>query len=182
MWVQDDLMGALKSLSRNYDHIVMIPGNHDRVFQSHTDEMSARFNKLKNVHLLVDSSIVLDGKKFYGSPWSNWFFGDYWAFNMPKNVSRQEVEQDYWGKIPHDVDVLITHGPPYGIMDACADGRLVGCKYLLEYVNLYKPSAHVFGHIHEGYGQSEINGVKFVNAAFMNGSYKPVNSPQVIEI
>ena len=57
--------------------------------------------------------------------------------------------------IPLDTDVLITHGPPFGILDRCYDDQRVGCEELLKAVKRVKPKLHVFGHIHENYGLLE---------------------------
>lgn len=70
-----------------------------------------------------------------------------------------------WALIPSDVDVLITHGPPDGILDRNRTGSCCGCRELLYRVLEVKPRLHVFGHIHEAAGQTEIDGTRFVNAA-----------------
>ncbi|KAJ0414396.1 ser/Thr protein phosphatase family protein [Aspergillus carlsbadensis] len=51
-----------------------------------------------------------------------------------------------------DVDVLITHGPPKGIMDMTYSGGRAGCPALFETVARSRPRLHCFGHIHEGWG------------------------------
>jgi Icc-related predicted phosphoesterase len=47
-----------------------------------------------------------------------------------------------------NLDILITHGPPYGIFDRTAKKVNAGCKYLLDRVQKVKPKIHIFGHIH----------------------------------
>ena len=55
--------------------------------------------------------------------------------------------------IPNNIDILITHGPPKGILGTCSDGFDAGCSDLsYEIWNRVKPKVHLFGHIHEGYG------------------------------
>jgi hypothetical protein len=39
-----------------------------------------------------------------------------------------------WDKIPADTDVLITHGPPYGILDLTYDDEKVGCEELMKVI------------------------------------------------
>lgn len=53
--------------------------------------------------------------------------------------------------IPSGVDIVITHGPPYSILDP-SDGDNLGCPNLLRAVSRARPLLHCFGHIHEGYG------------------------------
>ena len=57
--------------------------------------------------------------------------------------------------IPDSTDVLITHGPPIGVLDLSVyDNISCGCDNLLDAVtNRVKPRLHIFGHIHEGYGE-----------------------------
>ena len=58
-----------------------------------------------------------------------------------------------------NIDVVMTHGPPQGILDICPQGN-VGCRNLLQAVRRARPRMHCFGHIHEG------NGVKSVDWRF----------------
>ena len=66
------------------------------------------------------------------------------------------------------MDVLITHGPPFGILDRTAAGLPQGCLELAEVVALLAPAVHLFGHIHEGYGTLTRNKTTFVNAALLD--------------
>ncbi|KAL8760959.1 MAG: hypothetical protein Q9184_002878 [Pyrenodesmia sp. 2 TL-2023] len=51
-----------------------------------------------------------------------------------------------------DIDILLTHGPPHGILDETHTGENVGCEHLLRAVKRCRPRLHCFGHIHEGWG------------------------------
>lgn len=85
----------------------------------------------------------------YGSPWQPEFCD--WAFNLPP--VGEELKQ-VWSKIPTETDVLITHGPPYDILDKNEYGDCCGCVHLLHEVKTrIKPRVHIFGHIHETYGR-----------------------------
>jgi Icc-related predicted phosphoesterase len=56
-----------------------------------------------------------------------------------------------WKKIPAGVDIVMSHGPPYGIGDRVVAGLRVGCKDLLKEIQTrICPMYHVYGHIHEG--------------------------------
>ena len=80
----------------------------------------------------------------------------------------------YRDSIPEHLDVLITHGPPLGILDETAPQTLhLGCAELLDAVWSKKPKVHLFGHIHGGAGELERDGIRFVNAAYLNERYKP---------
>lgn len=180
----NSFMGGLKD-TVGYKEIVVVGGNHDYVFERR--EAACR-KVLTHAIMLQDEAIEIGGLKFYGSPWTPWFFA--WAFNFPRpveNPARARAHaRECWGKIPADTDVLITHGPPYRIRDEVERGP-AGCKYLAERLPaLKKLKLHVFGHIHPGAGEEvrKIAGrsVRFVNAAILNDAYTITNEIQVVEV
>ena len=165
----DDFCGTL-----SFKQVVLIAGNHDWVFERYRDA----HRSLKNMVYLEDSGTDIDGVKFWGSPHQPWFFD--WAFNHPRNGA--ELER-VWSLIPDDTEVLITHGPPFGILDLpFGTGESAGCELLLKRVKEVKPRVHIFGHIHGSYGKEQINGTLFVNACLCNEEYDPVNPPHVIDV
>jgi len=143
-----------------HKHKIVICGNHDFCFQEKPAEARAR---ITHAIYLEDSGCEIDGVTFYGSPWQPWFGG--WAFNL----ARGEELANVWAKIPDRVDVLITHGPPQGILDRTNRDEFAGCRDLFHRVFEVKPKLHVFGHIHEAAGRSEIDGITFVNASTQMG-------------
>ncbi len=164
----NDWLGIL-----DFEWIITIAGNHDFPLEKMPEKAEAL---LTNCIYLRDSEIVIDGIKFYGSPYQPWFHS--WAFNL----QRGQALADKWALIPDDTDVLITHGPPYGILDLTHwDQISVGCKDLASRVIKVAPKAHIFGHIHEGYGRLNFSGIEFINASICNPNYK-LNEPIVFEI
>ena len=156
---------------------LVIAGNHDWAFE----RQSARAESMvpPGVTYLRDSGITVDGVKFWGSPWQPWFLD--WAFNLQRGA---EIAAK-WALIPDDVDVLITHGPPHGILDVVdrPPGKHVGCEALRERIaTLPKLRLHAFGHVHEGYGTFEEDGHRFANASICNLEYAPVNAPLVVDL
>ena len=71
--------------------------------------------------------------------------------------------------IPANTDILITHGPPYGILDKNRVGFSAVCQSLKRAVKRIQPKLHVFGHIHEAGGMVEMEGTTFVNACVFHG-------------
>ena len=90
--------------------------------------------------------------KLFGTPWTAEHGNAGKAFQIPRGDLPEK-----WEKIPGDVDVLISHSPPYSVHDRDGEGNNAGCKALLELVSeTIRPRVHVFGHIHEGYGWTTI--------------------------
>ncbi|PSN61297.1 ser/Thr protein phosphatase family protein [Corynespora cassiicola Philippines] len=54
------------------------------------------------------------------------------------------------------IDLMMTHGPPHGILDATTHGEPVGCEHLLRAARRCRPRMHCFGHIHEGWGAEHV--------------------------
>lgn len=125
---------------------------------------------------LQDYLVTVDGLKIYGSPYTPEFAG--WAFMLP----RGEPLRQKWSRIPDDVDILITHGPPYGIGDLTEEGKHEGCEELLQRILEVRPRYHISGHIHESYGVVETYGITFINASVLNRANQLVNAPIVLEI
>ncbi|KAF1788038.1 Metallo-dependent phosphatase-like [Phytophthora cactorum] len=94
------------------------------------------------------------------------------------NVARGFADEQHWAKVPADVDVLVTHGPPHGILDSTFTGLHVGSEILLkETMSRIRPSFHIFGHIHEAYGATRVGKTVFVNAASSTLLTKPRHAP-----
>ena len=53
--------------------------------------------------------------------------------------------------------ILITHGPPKGILDKVTDGLCVGSESIFNLVKEKQPFFHIFGHIHEAFGHAKID-------------------------
>lgn len=162
-----------------YKYRIFCPGNHDRICER--DPGRAREILTGPTHYLVDEEVVLDGVKIYGSPWQP-TFGHGWAFN----ANRGQIIREKWDRIPDDVDILITHGPPFYIGDEAGMApwvENVGCVDLLEAIK-NRPSIkyHIAGHIHEAYGVREVGGVTFINASSVDMKYHAANPPVVFEI
>ena len=181
-------------------NIVGVGGNHDFVMQD-----SLKFKKELNWHLLYDEEVVIDGVKIWGSPYSP-LFGN-WAF-----MKRDGNLAENWEKIPSDVDILMVHGPMHGYGDLGPSHRrakmvvddsgnrsveweVIGGEHTgsatlrnrLEYGHFPNLKLFVFGHIHEGYGVEDVDGLgcgklKVANVSRMDASYNPTNPPMEFTI
>lgn len=162
-----------------FKHKLLIPGNHDCFIEMLSKNDYVRKQLIpEEIHLLIDSSVVIDGVKFYGSPFTPEFHN--WCFMLD-----HDKQQTHWKNIPDDTDVLITHGPAYGVLDQTGmehnPGHL-GCVFLLKRIQELDIKAHLFGHIHGGYGREDVNGYLALNSSILNERYKMTNSPQVFSL
>lgn len=146
-----------------YRHKIFICGNHDDcLYGANIDGLD------NNVHYLCNSGIEINGLKFYGVPM---FFSDC--------ISNRQIK--HYANIPEDTDVLITHCPPYGILDL--DGNTnYGSKELLTKISAIPLEAHLFGHIHAQHGIKIFNSIIFSNGAIMNAGYSELSEPSIIEL
>ena len=142
---------------------IIVPGNHDLKNDiCYTNELIER---IPNCFFLYDNTITINGIKIYGTP----------------------ALRDQTFTLPDRMDVLITHSPPYGILDISRkklNGEHGGNPDLTTQLDelKYKPKVHVFGHIHEGYGYNKINNVMYINAANCNLYHRPNNKPIIFDL
>lgn len=161
------------------NHVIGIAGNHDFIFESHPrhiDKLDLSWDYLQ------DSATTYQGLKFYGLPWVPDLPG--WAFYAPKASLAMR-----YNAIPNDTDVVISHGPPYGLGDLSINGNVhCGSKSANDMLARVKPQAFVCGHIHEGFGvythRSQHGHLTDVwNVAYLDRNYqrRPIANP-IIEI
>lgn len=144
-------------------HKVIVAGNHDWVFAREPAEARRR---LQGMTYLEDQACVIEGVRFYGSPWQPEFCG--WAFNLPRGPALERV----WQQIPAGIDVLITHGPPHGIGDRTFEHH-AGCEALRARIAEVAPKLHVFGHIHEDGGAWRVGATVCANVTTVEGDRAP---------
>lgn len=154
---------------------VAIWGNHDFVGQR-----ADLIPKGLNWVLLNDQGFEFQGLKIWGTPWTPTFFN--WAF-----MQDEDALEKRWEKIPAALDILVSHGPPYGYCDGLREsgGRIKRCgsKALLEAVSRTNPAHLICGHIHDGRGEGvlPVGGI-IRNVAYVDEAYKPRQVPAAFEI
>jgi Icc-related predicted phosphoesterase len=150
---------------------IAIPGNHDFAVED-----PSRRQLLTNATLLINECVEVMGLKIWGSP-ATPLFGE--AFG----VATERGRADLYSRIPADTDILVTHGPPYGILDRVPGSDYhQGCRELLAAVRRVRPMLHVFGHVHEGNGTFSTPDTLFVNAALPGRGFGMSNIPQVFRL
>lgn len=182
--VVDELIDFLKWFEeRPYKHKIFIAGNHDRVFEDspqYTEDILRHFDG--SIIYLQDDSCTIDGINFYGSPWTPELCN--WAFQIHNDHEEEEI----YRKVPKDTDVLITHGPAYGMLDqyVMPNGQLsdhLGSKGLQSWIDANNPKLHICGHIHTGQGVLDGYGeiTTHINASCLGEDYNFTNNKKYIE-
>ncbi|RMZ90811.1 hypothetical protein DV736_g1947, partial [Chaetothyriales sp. CBS 134916] len=118
--------------------------------------------KAAGIEYMVEGTRTFDlpnGARFtlYASAYQPEFYS--WAFGYPRHVDRFNPESgDAVNPVTGtttdatSVDIMLTHGPPLGILDRTFRGDDVGCEHLRRAVERAKPRMNCFGHIHEAWG------------------------------
>lgn len=151
---------------------ILVAGNHDRFIENDPDAFQSLLPN--TITYLQDKGVVIDGVSIWGCPMTPAFFD--WAFMADIGPALKA----HWARIPQHTDILITHGPPLGIMDEVnheGDKTRAGCPDLRARIAQLGPAFHLFGHIHECYGQEVHGQTRFINASTMNEHYKIQNAP-----
>lgn len=143
-----------------YKRKIAIPGNHD-IFCENNQVYCKELFETRGATLLIDELAVVDGIKIYGTPWCPEF--NNWAF-----MKEEKDLKPIFEAIPSDLDILITHTPPKGILDP----NDYGSDELRKALPNINPKVHIFGHNHGGYGYMENATTKFYNVAVCSDSDK----------
>jgi len=151
-------------------HKVVVPGNHEYLLEDPRQRSA-----ITNATLLIDSGAEVEGISIAGSPTTALYGG---ALGKPIHEDRQR----HWAQVSEGLDILITHGPPFAILDHGGSAeRREGCPYLFEAVFRARPRLHVFGHIHAGYGTLWTDDTLFANASLLGGDGSLSRKPLVVD-
>jgi Icc-related predicted phosphoesterase len=118
--------------------ILATPGNHDWV---------SRMPDECRTELLIDESVTIETpeevKTFYFTPWV--------SPCGPWNYTLERAQRKArFATIPGRVDVLVSHGPAFNVLDKNDAGTPLGCPELRAAIYTKNPRHVFFGHIHEG--------------------------------
>jgi len=164
-------------------YVISVQGNHELwVEKNFLEAKQVAEEACPGVYFIDEGLVEIEGIKIYGSAITP-FFCD-WAWNRyPEGLIKA------WNKIPDDTNILISHGPPYDILDkttyANGDPRPepLGCSFLMHRIKQLKElSLHFFGHIHWQGGQTvNKDGVSYFNTAVCDEMYLPTNPITIVD-
>ncbi|MDE6207543.1 MAG: metallophosphatase domain-containing protein [Muribaculaceae bacterium] len=146
-----------------YKQKIFICGNHDDcLYGANVEGLDS------NVHYLCNSGVEIDGVTFYGVP-------------MFMRDCSSEKQSFNYRQIPSKTHVLVTHTPPFGILDF-DDSINYGSEELLNIVSAINPRLHLFGHIHRQHGILKRVQTIFSNGAILSANYSIYNTPNVLNL
>lgn len=166
-----------------YKKKIVVGGNHDTFLGLGAEKLIDKFGDY-----LFDSGTEFEELKMWGSPWTK-TFPNMNTHCKAFTVDTEEELAEKWKLIPHDIDILVTHSPPWGNHDRSPSGENCGSVSLVHWCanHVNRCKLHVFGHIHNSYGCHDIRKFQqeaneslttvFVNASHVNEAYQPVNKP-----
>lgn len=155
-------------------HKILTWGNHDWCGQACSFRRDSPENASAGaVQIIVDelTTILCDDTvvSIWATPWSNTFLN--WAF-MKSPAALEAV----YAAIPADIDILVSHQPPYG----CGDLGL-GSVELRAAIRRVKPKLVICGHIHDGFGRFDCEGSLVYNVSLVDDAYRVVREPTLID-
>lgn len=180
-------------------HKVFISGNHDYMAQDKPFEFTSLVPD--NITYLQDSSVVIDGIKIFGMPWTPFFYD--WAFNALEERfgegytyrggpgkdaqpdRKHPLMSELCADIPEDIDIFICHGPPnLGGLD-CVKGKNIalGSEELAKkLISLPKLKHGFYGHIHSG-NRTFVHGkTTHHNVSICDEGYRPVQPITIVDL
>ena len=140
---------------------ILVPGNHDYYFENHP-------------HVWINKYKKVFGYDVLGTPYTREFCG--WNY-----MKTEDELREMYSKFPDKVDILISHGAPYGILDEYQNEH-IGDKALREYIERVRPALHIFGHIHSKERYINSIGINFHNVSICDHFNVPTKEGTVIKL
>lgn len=167
--------------------VVVVAGNHDEALEDHqyAQDIESAIQDAGGIYL-KDHGVVIDGVKFWGTPWTPEFCG--WGF-----MAYEDKLAGYFSAIPEGVDVLVSHGPARGHCDGKAGwldastgrpGEGLGSTALRDRIDALQtpPRLCISGHIHEAKRQDSDGRTEYRCVSIKSNHYKLAFDPTMIDI
>ena len=164
---------------------IYVPGNHDYYPFHYRGIARSSLRRHANTELQdgLDGVVSLgkgSGLDMLAIPYVTGLPG--WAYNVEEEWLAgwlRRIDMSFY----QTPDIVVSHSPPWRIRDACGKenyGSTAMNKWFYSLKN--KPKLWICGHIHESYGQEEIEGCTFANVAMCNEEYEQVNKALVFDL
>ena len=185
-----------------FRHVFVTGGNHDSPFESTFPSLEGKDSGESIKRLLgpgvvfvSNGEVVVDvGKSAVESQPQHRIYlsaasrGSIGGKNAAFQYATDTQADTIWSQVPPSIDILVTHGPPFGILE----GNGAGCPVLLQHVQeRIQPTLHIFGHVHQSPGvttetirttQQTMATTTFINAAMVDFDYAVAHPPIVFDL
>ncbi|UCE15064.1 MAG: metallophosphoesterase [Candidatus Heimdallarchaeota archaeon] len=125
---------------------------------------------LKNSTCINLKRITLGSKSVFGIPY------------IPSGFHREDWKlpgfEEIWDHYAKEIDnilqnspfisIILSHNPPFGVLDAHLDDTHLGINFFNDYILEKKPELFICGHAHGYYGEKIVNQTRVLNLAFRN--------------
>jgi len=150
---------------RRARHVVATWGNHDFAGEAgDVPPLPCTF--------LVDETIEIDGLRIHGTPWTP--VCSRFAF-----TEDEDVLEGCFSRIPSNLDLLISHGPPHEWADLSRHGTHDGSIVLRQAVERARPRVTICGHVHRARGSVTVPWGRVENVASLDEARVPRAMPYV---
>ena len=119
---------------------IFVPGNHELSFEIGRADGIAQIMTNRGITVLDDAFVDCNGVIIA-------------SISGNSSISDEDI--------PEGIDIIVTHYPPYGILD-----ENMGSVNILDFILKAKPKYHLFGHIHSTAGENvQFGATKCTNIA-----------------
>jgi len=163
-WVEDNAE-EIKDWA-NDKLMLFVMGNHERINPAnHLSKVGVRIINITD-HLYIHKD---SGLSFYGFPYIPFIY-NHWnnERELPEMVKEFDSMLETIKEAGLDqIDVLVAHCPPYGILDKNHEGNSIGNRVLINRIDYcdFVPNYILCGHVHENHGIVSYNYITISNAA-----------------
>ena len=190
-WMEEEFIPWINELK--VEKVFLVAGNHCFYFQGVSKSKILLLEKETNYKLKYlenETTTYIDenGESWtiFGTPYCH-IFGN-WSFMLSDEALAEKFKE-----IPEEVDIIISHDPPYGVgfhdcnlqkaYSRSTGPEHLGNKPLREQLKKTKFRLLCCGHIHSGeHNPTEFMGGNIVNVSLLDEYYQPTYRPFIIEL